>query len=145
MKWLDLIDKFPSEEDYEKAWFRLFQYYPKDCAYTLHTKGIGIIVSTPTTTWAHGGFIHEYTDEPTFLPPNMGCIPWYSGCGCSWNIDDNGKPYHLIDKNSGFPVNWEEVQAIEIIKNYWKTKKITDRDKSITKVLEVPKNISCSD
>lgn len=32
----------------------------------------------------------------------------YSGCGCTWDIDFFGRPFHLIEQHSDLPANEED-------------------------------------
>lgn len=80
MRWLELIEKNPTEEMYNDAWKIIFGYYPSECKCEV-TK-TAVLVSTPTTSHYHGGFT-SYTDSPALKDRKD---IWYS-CGCTWDID----------------------------------------------------------
>ncbi len=101
MKWLELISKYPTTEEYKSSWSRLYRCYPDECTWEL-TMG-SICIKTPNGTIMDGGFTKEYIDEPVLKDRNK---LWYE-CGTTWGVDDNGKFYRLLDKNNGHPYDWE--------------------------------------
>ncbi len=131
MKWLDLINKYPTTEEYKSSWCKLYRCYPDECTCELLSIG-GICIKTPNGTFNDGGFLKEYTDEPVLNDRNK---LWYE-CGTTWGVDDNGNFYRLLDKKNGYPYDWDKVKAMETIKAYWKVEKCIKRDNLLSQLLD---------
>lgn len=117
--WMHEVKENPDRQDFDVAWATVFGFKPADCV--LLSKGhlfgpsnTGFAVETPNETIFNGGF-GEFTDTPRLKP---GQDIYYSGCGCTWDTDEDGKRFYLVSKQTGKPLEYEEALATETIRRY---------------------------
>lgn len=126
-KWIYKINPTPSKEEYINSFRILYGYHPDECEVKIGSGGASII--TPTDACYDGSYI-KITDSPKLSNKSF----FYSGCGPTWDIDDNGDRFYLIDKLTMKPANWEEVKHIRIIFNYFD--KASRRENILNKLLD---------
>jgi len=125
-KYKYLFPENPTEEDFRLAWKSIFDYYPEDCnvkycddyigeLYGRNLKNSGFWVRTPDGKLHMDGGFGEHTEEPV-LEDNQNF--YYSGIGCDWDEDMNGKRFYLIDKETNLPHDFLYVYSRGIINNY---------------------------
>lgn len=118
-KWKHLVVGNPTIEDLKVSWKIVFKYYPHECRIEGLTTGrnTGFVIKTPTGIHCHGGF-GNHTEEPLLFEESI----FYEGCGCTWGTDAMGERYYKIDKSTMLPKDWDEVQAIEVIRRFMTNK-----------------------
>lgn len=121
-KWLHLVSEFPFEEE--------FEFYPEECKYDYDLESFSFSVTSPTTAHIHGGIMADYTDTPN--SNNL----FYSGCGCTCQVDSDGKRFIKLDKSTGDLYRKKQVLNYRIIRNYIVNKKQIIRKKKLENLLD---------
>ena len=132
MRWLDLISKYPTKDEYDQSWYLLFKCYPNECL-ECELLTDYLYVKSPNMIYVDSGFTKEFIDNPVLKYESN--LLWYE-CGVTWGVDDNREFYYLLDKKTGYPCDWDKVKARETIKAYWKVEKCIKRDEVLSQLLE---------
>jgi hypothetical protein len=114
-KWVKDIPTTPTRTQFLEAWIWIFERGLEKCKVSISSSdnkdNITISVTTDNRSIHHGGFgFHTLT-------PNTDEY-YYSGSGCDWNTDKDGIRYYLLDRATKMPVNWCDVKATTIIRNF---------------------------
>jgi hypothetical protein len=108
--WSNLIPVDISMTQRDEAFKVIFGHPVDQCKITVNGPS-DIVVQTPDTIFAHGGFGY-YTDSPVVASDDE---IYYTGAGPDWGIDLRGKRYYKLDSETGLPVDWLRVQAERIV------------------------------
>lgn len=147
-KYLHLINQYPTEEEFREAWKVVYDFYPEECEFTFDNPGsvrtptkrepesifnrlfkrLHVSAFPPETRMCINGSFGGYIETPVVTNPDS---LYYTGCGCTWDTDDNGDRFRLLDRKTGRPYSWEDAVAIETIKNYIKNNKLMVRDRKL--------------
>lgn len=111
-KWKNLIPDMPTKEQIIQSFRIIFKCEPSEAR--IFFKDDDIQVFTTSVYHIHGGFGY-HTENP--ILKNRKDI-YYTGCGCTWGVDDDGIRYYKIDKDSNLPYRWREIYAQEILIKY---------------------------
>ncbi len=96
---------------YYSAW-----YYPEQCTITwthCDTRNQWFTIQLPNGITLNHGWFGEHTETP-----DTNKSFFFSGYWPSWEVDNNEHRFYLIDKETGLPHNWENVKAVQTLKNY---------------------------
>lgn len=116
-KWLSDINENPTDIEYRESFIKVYEYPPEVC--TIRKYDHGYNISTPGGGYSDGSYTDIYTDEPKLSDKSM----YYSGCGCTWDIDDEGNRFYLLDRKTRRPLKFEEIKNKRTIYNYLKNQR----------------------
>jgi hypothetical protein len=119
----ELIPEFPTYDQFNRAWERIFDYPFEQCEVVSHysdENNCGFNVKTPTTHHSNGGFGY-HTPYPVLKPDQD---LYYDGPGPTWSTDANGDRFYYLDKKTGLPYDVEYVVAMQTVRNYFLTGKM---------------------
>lgn len=115
-KWKYLVPSAPTYADFVLACLQYFNDHPKNIVvHAMMSDEKNSILSWSNSkgmSCSDGAFGFDYTDAP-INPKDI----FYS-CGITRSWDELGRPYILIDKLTGMPVNLERHIAMLTIKKY---------------------------
>ena len=115
-KWKNLVSEYPNREQFLLAWKQIFKYDLNECKVLSVEVGIntGFSVKTPRGITSHGGF-GDHIENPIVKSKNDLI---YTGCGCTWNTDENGDRFWRVDELTGLPCDLDKAVSIETIRRY---------------------------